>query len=151
MSQSGSRCGYYERGPNLHLELFGHWHVCCMARWKQRDVLLQCPQLDTGECLMYCTMTKFTETWWSVYFILSSWTFPFVPRITVLQHTPSRKVRLALVKVMSKTSAVVYLLFIMTFSSKISLERLLHSSQVCALYLPSTLIADRHSYIYTLL
>lgn len=50
-----------------------------------------------------------------------------------------------------KISVVVYLLFIITFSSKISLERLLHSSQVCALYLPSILIADRHSYTYTLL
>lgn len=148
MSQSESRCGYYERGPNLHLELFAHWHVYCRARWKQRDVPLQCPQLDTGECFMYCTMTEFTETWWwslfhSVFLHLS-----FCSPYNCTSAYSQQESQACLGKSHVKTCTVVYLLFIITFSSKIPLGRLLHSSQLCSLYLPFMLIADRHSHTY---
>lgn len=114
-----------------------------------QDVPLQCPQLDTGKCFMYCTMTKFTETLWSSLFH-SVFFAPFLLfPIEILWHTPSEKACLGESHV--KTYTVVYLLFIITFSSKVSLGRLLHSSHFCSLYLPSTLIGDRQSYTYILL
>lgn len=128
MSQSESRCGYYEQGLNLHLELFGHWHVYCIARWKQWDVPLQWPQLDTGEGFMYCTMTEFTETWWSSLFHSVFLHLSFRCPYNWTSAYSQQESQACLGKSHVKTCTVVYLLFIITLSSKITLGRPLHSS-----------------------